>query len=84
MFKSLNSGARLVELLNSVDRLGELLQLGESNWWNGQIGSDSVNADIRHTMTNDNLSTIYLQFGDILSTIRSDFTFCMEKSLRES
>ena len=47
MFKSLNSGARLVELLNSVDRLGELLQLGESNWWNGQIGSDSVNADIR-------------------------------------
>ena len=47
MFKSLNSGARLVELLNSVDRLGELLQLGESNWWNGQIGSDSVKADIR-------------------------------------
>ena len=47
MFKSMNSGARLVELLNSVDRLGELLQLGESNWWNGQIGSDSVKADIR-------------------------------------
>ena len=21
--------------------------MGESNWWNGQIGSDSVNADIR-------------------------------------
>ena len=43
----LNSGARLVELLNSGDRLGQLDKLGQSNWWNGQIGSDTVKADIR-------------------------------------
>ena len=43
----LNSGARLVELLNSGDRLGEAHRLGQSNWWNGQIGSDTVKADIR-------------------------------------
>ena len=43
----LNSGAKLVELLDSGDRLGQLDRLGQSNWWIGQIGSDTVKADIR-------------------------------------
>ena len=42
----LDSGAKMVELLNSGDRLGQLDRLGQSNWWNGQIGSDTVFADI--------------------------------------
>ena len=72
MFKSLNSGARLVELLNSVDRLGELLQLGESNWWNGQIGSDSVKADIRsHYMIFCCLTDVLLLYQ---ITIRGAYT----------
>ena len=43
----LNSGDKLVDLLNSGDRLGKLI-----DWWvqidgNGQIGSDTVFANIR-------------------------------------
>ena len=35
------------DLLNSGDRLGQLDRLVEFKWWNGQIGSDTVKADIR-------------------------------------
>ena len=43
---AMNSGARLVELLNSGDRLGELIDWVNQIGGNGQIGSDTVNADI--------------------------------------
>ena len=46
MFTTLNSGANLVELLNSRAKFRWASRMGESNWWNGQIGSDSVKADI--------------------------------------
>ena len=43
---AMNSGARLVELLNSGDRLGELIDWVNQIGGNGQIGSDTVFADI--------------------------------------
>ena len=43
---ALNSSARLVELLNSGDRLGELIDWVNQIGGNGQIGSDTVFADI--------------------------------------